>query len=46
MVEPVENLSHRGNRAQNERGDDGTIGDNSLQELGESELPDRPPAYT
>jgi hypothetical protein len=33
------------NRAQNEHGDDGTIGDDTLQELRESEPPDRPPGY-
>jgi hypothetical protein len=33
------------NRAQNEHGDDGTIRDDTLQELRESEPPERPPGY-
>ena len=33
------------NRAQTKHGDDGTIGDDTLQELRESEPPDRPPGY-
>ena len=33
------------NRAQNEHADDRTIGDDTLQELRESEPPDRPPGY-
>jgi hypothetical protein len=33
------------NRAQNERWDDGTIRDDTLQELTESEPPKRPPGY-